>query len=140
MEDKNYVAKFKQGRAVKLTATCIQEAAGKLIGEYGWETDEVIITQPESGLWEVFIRGSAQANKAELNTASDKESAFQTTVYSDAEASLSSADILLKQQIAKLEEIRVIAVWFWWWFIGASLIAMVLFLLLLTGVVVIGGR
>jgi len=58
----------------------------------------------------------------------------------DAEASLSSTDILLKQQIAKLEEIRVIAVWFWWWFIGLAIIGIVLFLLLLTGAVVMGGR
>jgi len=84
---------------------------------------------------------AVQAQKAAMLEASEvKRQAMHNAATEDAEASLSSTDILLKQQIAKLEEIRVIAVWFWWWFIGLAIIGIVLFLLLLTGAVVMGGR
>lgn len=128
--------------AEKIQAESHREAYEKFLANQGVFPEAVVVTSGFMDGGTIFDDHveSAEARVAEEKAHEQATAIRNQTATEDAEASLSSTDILLKQQIAKLEEIRVIAVWFWWWFIGLAIIGIVLFLLLLTGALVFGGR
>ena len=139
---KTYKCEFTNGsRSEKIQANSYRDAYDKFLAKQGPIQIPVIVLSGFMDTGEIFKDHIEKApdKTARMEAADAKRQEMHTAATEDAQASLTSTDILLKQQIAKLEEIRVIAVWFWWWFIGASLIGFVLFLLLLTGALVGGG-
>jgi len=118
----------------QISAEMPQEAYAEYLKQVGVRQIPVVVSWFAGAKRSEYFDDHVNPGQGESRQGSVKNPVAKTSELASKSGNLpasSTTDMLLKQQIAKLEEIRVIAVWFWWWFIGFALIAMVLSLLIL---------